>query len=107
MSGKPFEPGTKVIVVDPMRWDDMKKGDVFTVIDSIYYSCGCGSVNIGKEGGLNCNAHGSRKYGFRGRNSKCFARYNPYSSSVSKELAEKAMKPVIEIDQPVKELQTN
>lgn len=37
--------------------------------------------------------------------SDLFEPYNPYSNSVSKELAEKAMNPVIEIDQPVKELE--
>lgn len=37
----------------------------------------------------------------------CFDKVEPYSNNVSKELAEKACSPVIEIDQPVKELVQN
>lgn len=107
----PFEVGQKVVsLIDSSM---IAKGDIFTVL-GLRQGCHTWFIDIGLispiDISLACKICASLLILEKGKEfwpeAKCFAPYNPYSNSVSKELAEKAMKPAIEVDQPLKELET-
>lgn len=89
MDNAPFYVGQKVVCVDPRLWDDMKKGDVFTVINLVK-CCGKWSViiNINASFHTVCR-HCGKSYKQHARNAKCFAPYNEQSeyTDITKELA--------------------
>lgn len=113
-STPPFKAGQKVIALVGGPDDYIHKNNVYVVNDCIQpCKCGFWVVDIGlsnhfNEAGCRCpeclTIQDTRaRYLF----AKYFAPINPYSSSVSKELANEALKERVEVDGPVRVLQNN
>lgn len=104
----PFEVGQKVVSL--IQNDIIDKGQVFTV-RSIYPACCTWFIDIGLTSPIDlsmvCKCKMQTllvlvKGGPFNPEAQCFAPYNPYSNSVSKELADKAMNVGDSADQPIK-----
>lgn len=105
---QPFEVGEKIICVKDFVYKGefiFRKNDEFMVVEcKKFCSCGYWSVRIGVSGfaGTYCPTCLIEEFGQPWFRSFYFRKINPYSNSVSQELAEKAMEVNIEIDVPVK-----
>lgn len=92
----------------------VKKGDVFTVL-AVRKMCCAWHVDVGllspKTVKMICKFHGTPMNLVRGEclwpESRVFAPINPYSNSISLELANKAMEERVEVDGPVREVVNN
>lgn len=104
----PFRVGQKVVALKDSVCGYFNKGDIFTVAGirkccqwSIDVGCIIGSQFFRQVCG-DCHMLHGYSGDIRWCAAKCFAPYNPYSNSVSKQLAEEAIKQPIETDVPVK-----
>jgi hypothetical protein len=111
----PFQVGDKVIAIkDSNANPAVKKNMIFTVTDCRKTTC-CDkwfvSVGIPYPDGVgycqSCQSHQWDRTGFAYHNDFLFRKINPYSNSVSLELANEAIKERVETDSPVKEIVNN
>jgi len=111
----PFYIGQKVVALKDGKRGGIKKGDVCTVVYQVQCTkCKVWVVGVAEAVGY---AEGSGckcgqpvwHLGYKNYcgNAKCFAPINPYSNSVSLELAQEAVKERVEVDGPVKEVVNN
>jgi hypothetical protein len=111
MENNNWEPKIGQKVVSLITGYKITKGDVFTVIDVIK-GCHTTFIDIGIISEVNltlkCNQCGSLLHLIDGKpfcpEAKCFAPINPYSNSISLELAKEAVKENIEVDVPMREV---
>lgn len=108
----PFADGQKIVRTGP-TWKNIIKGNVYTVHSSTKCNCGLWTVWLEELPVqhdpnticISCGFRNQNKPPFVGGNPPQFAPHNSYSDSVSKELAQEALKDRIETDVKVKELQ--
>lgn len=110
----PFKVGDKAVALEGGPHDYIHKGEIYIIKECIK-ACLCGfwivDIGLGNhdyEKGCRCPKCGAIiNTRTRYMLARFFAPINPYSNSLSKQLAEEAVKERVEVDGPVKEVVNN